>query len=344
MKITLLGTGTPAPSLDAAELGLSLRGRRRPARDGPRPRRPPSAHRERASRRRRQPRVLQPPALRPLHGLRASRAPALGHGRGPDPRPRGVRTDTDRAHDRAALRRGRRLRTRHPRAHRAPEQHRRLRGARRDAAAQAARAARDGRCTRATSSRATAGRSPSATRRTCSRSSSASRSVSTATSGSVCYSGDSGACEELVELARGCDVLIHMNHHFSGTEPTASYRAACGNHRDNAAIASARRREDAGADARPRADRSARRPRADRPRDPAGVRRPGDLGRGSDAAHARGRRRRGDRESEDGFVLHRRNRVGDRTRTSLTPDLRRGETIGSLADYLDGCACRARPT
>jgi ribonuclease BN (tRNA processing enzyme) len=55
--------------------------------------------------------------------------------------------------------------------------------------------------------------------------------------GSVCYSGDSGACEELVELARGCDVLIHMNHHFSGTEPTASYRQACGNHRDNAAIA-----------------------------------------------------------------------------------------------------------
>jgi len=55
--------------------------------------------------------------------------------------------------------------------------------------------------------------------------------------GSVCYSGDSGACDELVELARGCDVLIHMNHHFSGTEPTVSYRQACGNHRDNAAIA-----------------------------------------------------------------------------------------------------------
>ncbi|MEX0907402.1 MAG: MBL fold metallo-hydrolase [Gemmatimonadota bacterium] len=58
-----------------------------------------------------------------------------------------------------------------------------------------------------------------------------------ADSGSMCYSGDSGASDELVELARGCDVLIHMNHHFSGTEPSASYRAACGNHRDNAAIA-----------------------------------------------------------------------------------------------------------
>jgi ribonuclease Z len=56
--------------------------------------------------------------------------------------------------------------------------------------------------------------------------------------GSVCYSGDSGGvCAELIGLARGCDVLIHMNHYFSGTEPTASYRRACGNHRDNAVIA-----------------------------------------------------------------------------------------------------------
>jgi ribonuclease BN (tRNA processing enzyme) len=58
-----------------------------------------------------------------------------------------------------------------------------------------------------------------------------------AADGSVCYSGDSGACEEIVALARGCDVLIHMNHHFSGREPSPSYRAACGNHRDNATIA-----------------------------------------------------------------------------------------------------------
>ena len=56
--------------------------------------------------------------------------------------------------------------------------------------------------------------------------------------GSVCYSGDSGGvCEEIIELARGCDVLIHMNHYLSGTEPTATYRQACGNHRDNAVIA-----------------------------------------------------------------------------------------------------------
>jgi ribonuclease BN (tRNA processing enzyme) len=56
--------------------------------------------------------------------------------------------------------------------------------------------------------------------------------------GSVCYSGDSGGvCEEMIELAQGSDVLIHMNHYLSGTEPTASYRKACGNHQDNAMIA-----------------------------------------------------------------------------------------------------------
>jgi ribonuclease Z len=56
--------------------------------------------------------------------------------------------------------------------------------------------------------------------------------------GSLCYSGDSGLCDELVELARGCDVLIQMNHHYSGTEPSAAFRRACGNHEDNARLAS----------------------------------------------------------------------------------------------------------
>lgn len=56
--------------------------------------------------------------------------------------------------------------------------------------------------------------------------------------GSLCYSGDSGGvCAELIELARGCDILIAMNHYFSGTEPTPVYRQVCGNHRDNAVIA-----------------------------------------------------------------------------------------------------------
>lgn len=58
--------------------------------------------------------------------------------------------------------------------------------------------------------------------------------------GSVCYSGDSGGvCEDLIELARGCDVLIVMNHFYSGTEPTDAYRQASGSHLDNAAIAHA---------------------------------------------------------------------------------------------------------
>jgi ribonuclease Z len=58
--------------------------------------------------------------------------------------------------------------------------------------------------------------------------------------GSVCYSGDSGGvAPALIELARGCDVLIHMNHYFSGTEPTDSYRLVCGNHEDVGQVAQA---------------------------------------------------------------------------------------------------------
>lgn len=55
--------------------------------------------------------------------------------------------------------------------------------------------------------------------------------------GSLCYAGDSGMSADLVELARGCDVLVQMNHYFSGTEPSAAYRAACGNHEDNGRMA-----------------------------------------------------------------------------------------------------------
>ena len=55
--------------------------------------------------------------------------------------------------------------------------------------------------------------------------------------GSVCYSGDSATCEPLLQLAKGCDVLIAMNHFFSGREPSPASRAACGNHRDNARLA-----------------------------------------------------------------------------------------------------------
>jgi ribonuclease Z len=34
--------------------------------------------------------------------------------------------------------------------------------------------------------------------------------------GSVCYAGDSGPTDTIVELARGCDILIHMDHYVPG--------------------------------------------------------------------------------------------------------------------------------
>jgi ribonuclease BN (tRNA processing enzyme) len=56
--------------------------------------------------------------------------------------------------------------------------------------------------------------------------------------GSFCYSGDSGGvCPAIVELAQGADVLVHMNHYRSGTEPSDVYRAVCGNHIDTATVA-----------------------------------------------------------------------------------------------------------
>ncbi len=55
---------------------------------------------------------------------------------------------------------------------------------------------------------------------------------------SICYSGDSGGvCPGIVSLAQGADVLIHMNHFYSGTEPSEAYRRSCGNHVDTATVA-----------------------------------------------------------------------------------------------------------
>ena len=86
--------------------------------------------------------------------------------------------------------------------------------------------------------------------------------------GSLAYSGDcGGVCEELVELAKGCDVLVHMNHFFSGTEPSEAYRRAVREPPRQRGRRPPRGREDAGPDARAGADRPARRARADRPGD-----------------------------------------------------------------------------
>lgn len=56
--------------------------------------------------------------------------------------------------------------------------------------------------------------------------------------GTLVYSGDSGGMpESMIELARDCDMLIHMCHFASGMEPTAAYRQASGSHMDIAEIA-----------------------------------------------------------------------------------------------------------
>lgn len=56
--------------------------------------------------------------------------------------------------------------------------------------------------------------------------------------GSICYAGDSGGiCPDIVKLSEGVDVLIHMNHYRTGTEVTEIYRAVCGNHIDTAHVA-----------------------------------------------------------------------------------------------------------
>jgi ribonuclease BN (tRNA processing enzyme) len=58
------------------------------------------------------------------------------------------------------------------------------------------------------------------------------------TAGSVVYSGDNGdVYEPFVEFARDCDVLIHMCHFLSGTEFNADYRRMTGSHLDVATTA-----------------------------------------------------------------------------------------------------------
>ena len=56
--------------------------------------------------------------------------------------------------------------------------------------------------------------------------------------GVLVYSGDSGGVPaSMIELSRNADMLIHMCHFASGMEPTDAYRQASGNHMDIAEIA-----------------------------------------------------------------------------------------------------------
>ena len=54
---------------------------------------------------------------------------------------------------------------------------------------------------------------------------------------SLVYSGDTGPCDALVELARGCDVLIHMCHFISGTAPSDEFAKSSTGHLELADIA-----------------------------------------------------------------------------------------------------------
>ena len=56
--------------------------------------------------------------------------------------------------------------------------------------------------------------------------------------GTIVYSGDNGGVfEPFIEFAKGADVLIHMNHFLSGTELNPEYRIMSGSHLDNAETA-----------------------------------------------------------------------------------------------------------
>ncbi len=54
--------------------------------------------------------------------------------------------------------------------------------------------------------------------------------------GSFVYSGDSGPCAGMRKLAQGCDVLVHMCHYISGTEPTPDYARVCMGHKELARL------------------------------------------------------------------------------------------------------------
>ena len=48
--------------------------------------------------------------------------------------------------------------------------------------------------------------------------------------GSFAYSGDTGPCTAMEKLSDGVDVLVHMCQHLTGTEPSPAYAKACMGH------------------------------------------------------------------------------------------------------------------
>ena len=58
---------------------------------------------------------------------------------------------------------------------------------------------------------------------------------------SFVYSGDTGPCRALAELAHDCDVLVHMCHYLSGTALSKTFAAFTMGHREAAELARAAR-------------------------------------------------------------------------------------------------------
>ncbi len=55
--------------------------------------------------------------------------------------------------------------------------------------------------------------------------------------GTLAYSGDTGPCTAMEKLAAGVDVLIHMCQYISGTEPSPAYAKGCMGHLELARLA-----------------------------------------------------------------------------------------------------------
>jgi ribonuclease BN (tRNA processing enzyme) len=54
---------------------------------------------------------------------------------------------------------------------------------------------------------------------------------------SFAYSGDAGPCKAMLELAEDCDVLVHMCHYISGTAPNAEFEKRNTGHLELARLA-----------------------------------------------------------------------------------------------------------
>jgi ribonuclease BN (tRNA processing enzyme) len=59
--------------------------------------------------------------------------------------------------------------------------------------------------------------------------------------GSFVYSGDTGPCASMERLAAGCDVLVHMCHYLSGTAPSKAFAQSVMGHLELAELAAAAR-------------------------------------------------------------------------------------------------------